>query len=70
MAEASHDRESDLMSNGQGNMGLPNIHHMPGSTSGSLRQQYLLTWMYIFALPDVSILRICQPEVPPSSGIH
>ena len=25
MAEASHDRESDLMSTGQGNMGLPNI---------------------------------------------
>ena len=24
MAKASHDPESDLMSNGQGNMGLPN----------------------------------------------
>ena len=32
MAEASHDRESDLMSNGQGNMGLPNMaHEDPGS---------------------------------------
>ena len=34
MAEASHDRESDLMSNGQGDMGLPNnelydkTHHL------------------------------------------
>ena len=39
MAEASHDRESDLMSNGQGDMGLPNKHN--AARSGTDRCDYV-----------------------------